>query len=150
MAFTFKPAIYKNSVLYELPQPVLAVRVQDAWDFEQFKVPLADGDFLTGHSQQGVGISVEGQIGEQSGSPKALEQAMFAEIETLRTALDITSDSDKFEFFLYHDTSSSTYRKFKSCSTVRFDYDLSDKNLFAYSIVIHAEDPVIYTTEPGS
>ena len=111
MAFTFKPAIYKNSVLYELPQPVLAVRVQDAWDFEQFKVPLAEGDFLTGHSQQGVGISVEGQIGEQSGSPKALEQAMFAEIETLRTALDITSDSDKFEFFLYHDTSSSTYRK---------------------------------------
>ena len=125
MAFTFKPALYKNSALYELPQPVLAVRIQDAWDFEQFKVPLSAGDFLTGHSQQGVVISIEGQIGEKTGAPKALEQAMFAELEALRTALDITSDSDKFEFFLYHDSSSSTYRKFKSCSTVRFDYDLS-------------------------
>ena len=150
MSFTFKPSIYKDASLYELPQPVLVVRIQDAWDFEQIKVPLAAGDVLTGHSQQGVGISVEGRIGSKTGTPRALEQAMFEGIEELRTALNVSATDDKYDFFLYHDESTSTYRHFKSCSTVRFDYDLSDKNLFSYSIVIHAEDPVIYTTAPGA
>lgn len=51
MTFTFKPAVYQNSTLYELPRPVLSIRVVDTWDFERLKVPLADGDFLAGHSQ---------------------------------------------------------------------------------------------------
>jgi len=150
MAFFFKPAIYKNSVLVQLPLPVVSVRVQEAWDFEMLKVPLADGDFVTGHSQQGVSISIDGQIRAQAGAPKASEEAMFAVIENMRSTLDVSAAGDKYSFFLYHDVATSTYRKFKSCSTVKFDYDVSDKNLFPYSIVIHAEDPVLYTTAPGS
>jgi len=148
MAFTFKPAVLKDSVLYEFPRPVLTVRIQDAWDFEQLKVPLADGDTIVGHSQQGVDISIEGQIGTQAGTLKASEADMFAEIENLRDALNVASPTEKYDFFLYHDDATSTYRRFSSCTTVRFEYDLSNKNLFSYSAVIHADDPTLYSTAP--
>ena len=146
MAFTFKPAIYRDAMLYELPRPVVSVRVREAWDFDQFKVPLAEGDFVVGHSRNGVEISLEGQIGTQAGALKATEQAMFAELEQLRAKLNVGSPQETYLFFLYHDAASGTYRHFKRCTTVRFDYDLSDPHLFSYSVGIHAEDPVIYTT----
>jgi hypothetical protein len=66
---------------------VLSLRVHDAWDFDRFKVPLADGDFTVGHSRQGVDIAIEGQIGTQAGALKADEQAMLAAIADLRDAL---------------------------------------------------------------
>ena len=150
MAFTFKPAIYDGVSLYELPRPILAVRIHDAWNFEQLKVPLADGDTLTGHSFQGTEISLDGQLGTQAGTLKASESDMFQEMETLRGVLDVSADAEKYEFFLYHEAASATYRKFKSCSTVRFNWDLSNKTLFTYALLIHAEDPVIYTTAPGA
>lgn len=146
MAFTFKPAIYRDAILYELPRPVVSVRVREAWDFEQFKVPLAEGDFVVGHSRNGVEIALEGQVGTQAGALKATEEAMFAELEQLRAMLSVGSPEESYAFFLYHDAASGTYRHFKRCTTVRFDYDLSDPHLFAYSVGIHAEDPVIYTT----
>jgi len=150
MTFTFKPAIYQNASFYELPRPVPVVRMRDAWDAGRFKVPLADGDTLTGHSRQGVDISIEGQIGSQSGTLKISEGDMLQEAETLRDRLDVASDAEKFELFLYHDSASGTYRKFKTCSTVQFEIDLSNQNLFTYSMVVHAEDPVLYTTAPGA
>jgi hypothetical protein len=146
MAFVFKPAIWKNSTLYELPRPVLGLRIQDAWDFDELKVPLADGDVIAGRSQQGVDISVEGQVGTQGGTLKASESSMFQELESLRSALSADDPEDTYDFFIYHDASTATYRHFKSCTTSRFEYDLSNKHLFSYSILIHAEDPVIYTT----
>ena len=146
---TLKPSIYNNSVLYELPLPVLTLRIRDAWDFERLKVPLADGNFLAGHSRQGAEISISGQIGLQAGVVKSTQAEMFAEIENLHTALEVPSSTEKYSFFLFHDVQAAFYRKYKTCTTVRFDYDLSNKNLFMYSLVIHAEDPVIYTTAPG-
>ncbi|MBT4865283.1 MAG: hypothetical protein HON53_09210 [Planctomycetaceae bacterium] len=150
MAFTFKPAVYDGTTFYELPRPIMAIRVQDAWDFEQFKVPLANGDSVVGHSRQGIDIRIEGQVGTQAGGLKISEADMFGELEQLRSQLDVTSSEDEYEFFLYHDTATATYRKLKSCSTIRFDYDLSNKALFTYSVAIHAEDPTIYTTSPGA
>lgn len=149
MGFTFKPAIWKNSALYELPRPVRTVRIQDAWDFEDFKVPLADGDSLVGRSQQGVDISLEGQCGTQADALKSTEQEMFEELETLRSKLGVSSPGETYDLFLYHDDVSGLYRHFKSCTTVRFEYDLSDKHLFTYTALVHAEDPVIYTTGPA-
>ena len=150
MAFVFKPAVYKSSVLYELPRPVPVLRVRDGWDASRFKVPLADGDALVGHSRQGVDITLEGQIGSQSGALKLSEGDMLEGLEALRSALDVSSASEKFEFFLYHDAASGTYRKFKSCSAVQFEMDLSNQSLFTYSLVVHAENPVLYATAPGS
>lgn len=149
MTFTFKPALYTGSTFYELPRPVTTLRIQDSWDFEQFKVPLADGDTLVGHSRQGIDISIAGQLGTQAGGLKISEADMFQELEELRNYLDVTSGGDQYEFFLYHDTTTATYRKLKSCSTIRFEYDLSNKAIFTYSAALHAEDPTIYTTAPG-
>ena len=149
MTFTFKPALYDGSTLHELPRPVVAMRLKDRWDFEKLKVPLAAGDTLVGHSLDGVDLAIDGQIVSQAGTLLLSEQDMFAELESLRSALDVSASGTKYEFFLYHDAASATYRKFKQCSTLRFEYDLSDKRLFKYSVEVHAEDPVIYTTAPG-
>ena len=150
MTFQFKPTIDNGTILHELPRPILRFHVQDGWDFEQFKVPLKDGDTLVGHSQQGIDISIEGQIGTQSGTLKLTEAEMFDALESLRSVVDVADSNSKYDLFLYYDVASSTYRKYKSCSTVRFEYDLSEKNLFTYSLTIHAEDPVIYSTASGA
>ena len=147
--FVFKPAIWKGSTLYELPRPIVSLRIQDSWDFEEFKVPLAGGDFQEGRSLNGVDISIEGQSGMQAGQLKANEGQMFAELEALRTALDPSSPEETFEMFIYHDPSSATYRSFRSCSSVRFEYDLSSPHLFIYSTLIHASDPTVYSAAPS-
>lgn len=151
MSFVWKPALYTAAGgLYLLPRPVVSLSWQDTWDFEQLKVLLADGDEVTGHSRGGVDVRIEGQIGEQAGALKLTEQDMFTALETLRSRLDVASDGEKYELFLYHDDATTTYRKFKQASTVRFECDLSDVHLFGYSLVAHADDPTLYTTAAGA
>jgi len=147
--FRFKPAVWDGGVLYELPRPVIAVRIQDSWDFARFKVPLAAGDALAGRSANGVDIAIEGEIGTQAGALKAGEESMFAAIETLRTALATDDPDATYELFLYHDVATATYRSFRGCTTVRFECDLSESKLFVYSALIHASDPTIYAVAPG-
>jgi hypothetical protein len=147
--FSFKPALWRNDTLYELPRPITSLRIQDAWDFARFKVPLRDGDTLAGHSRGGVDVSLEGQLASHSGDLKLTEADMFSALEALRAALHVEHAADLYQLFLYHDAGTSTYRSFKSCTTVRFDYDLGDKRLFTYSALIHAADPVIYTSAPA-
>jgi hypothetical protein len=149
MTFIFSPAIYRDSELWKLPRPVTSLRIQEAWDFERFKVPLADGDTHVGHSKQGIDIAIDGQFGSQDGTTKISEAEMFAVLEVLRSKLDVSDESEKFEFFLYYDGGSGTYRKFRECSAVRLEYDLSSPHLFSYAAIVHADDPNIYTTAPG-
>lgn len=146
---TFKPAIWRNGTLYELPRPVRSVRVQDSWDFAQFKVPLAAGDSIEGRSLNGVDLSIEGECGTQAGTLLSDEAAMFAELEALREALGVTTPEDAYELFLYHDAVAGTYRSFRECSTVRFEYDLSQPWLFTYSVLIHAANPQVYDEAPS-
>jgi hypothetical protein len=145
---TFKPAIWREGVLYQLPRPVRSLRMQDSWDFAQFKVPLADGDAIEGRSQNGVDIAIEGECGTQAGTLLADEAGMFGELEALRTALGVSTPEDAYELFLYHDAVAGTYRSFRECSTVRFDYDLSEPRLFTYSILIHADNPQVFDEAP--
>jgi hypothetical protein len=146
--FHFKPSLWRDGQLFELPRPVTSVRVQDSWDFARFKVPLGDGDAAVGHSRNGVDIAIEGRCGSQGGQLKLAEDDMFAAIELLRSKLHVPAGSSGYELFLYHDPATSTYRSFRSCSTVRFEYDLSDPHLFSYVVVIHAADPVIRSAPP--
>lgn len=150
MTFIFQPGVYRNSTFYVLPRPVSTLRMTEGWDYQQFKVPLKNGDTHVGHSRDGINILIEGQFGSQNGSLKLTEQEMFSDLETLRTSLDVTSDTDKFEFFTYHDAASVTYRKYKECSAIRLEYDLSSPHLFTYSVTLHADDPTIYSTGPGA
>jgi hypothetical protein len=141
----FQPALWRPPTLFDLPRPVTRLRIQDAWDIERFKVPLIDGDTLLGHSRNGVDVSLEGQIGSRDGSLLLDEPSMLAALEDLRATLDVNGDDDLYELVLYRDPDTDEVRSLRRCSTVRFEYDLSDKQLFTYSIVIHASDPVIYT-----
>lgn len=149
MAFIFKPSIFRDGTLYELPRPIPVVRVQDHWDYSQLKVPLAEGDLLVGHSQQGAEITLEGQVGTQGGAVQVSEAEMFATLQTLRAAVNVGAGGGKYELFLYHDAATESYRKFRGCSTVRFEFDISNPHLFTYHLAVHAEDPTISTTAPG-
>jgi len=114
-------------------------------------VPLKTGVDITGVSRDGVQISVTGEFGIQDSDVELTEQAMFTEVENLDAKLDVEGDT-KYEFFIYYDSGSSTYRKFKQCSTANFDWDVGDdqNKLFTYAISIKSEDPVIYTTAEGA
>ena len=146
--FVFKPAIYRDATLFNFPRPITSVRIQDSWDYAKFKVPLLDGDATTGHSHNGVDISLEGRLAAHDGQLKLDEAAMFNCLEQLRSQLAVTAPQDPYQLFLYHDPATATYRSFQDCSTVRFEYDLSDPHLFTYAAVIHAGDPTIYSTPP--
>ena len=127
-----------------------SLRVRDSWDFQTFKIPLADGNTVVGGSRHGVEIIVEGRFGSQAGTLTLTEADMFEEIKNFRNALDVPVSSDTYSFFLYYDATQGIYRKFKSCSTIRFEFDLSDEKLYSYSAVIHAADPNFYSTSPGA
>jgi len=144
-----QPVIYAGATLYKFPRPVGRFRFSDAWDFDRFKVPLKDGESHVGHSRNGVRIVIEGQIAAQDGDAKQTEAEMFAEIETMRSHLNANATNGKFELFLFHDPATPFYRKFKDCSTIRFDLDLSTKTLFTYAVEIHSDDPTVYATAEG-
>ena len=146
--FLFKPAVWRNGVLQALPRPVHSIRIHDSWSFEKLKVPLKNGDIFTGHSRQGVDIALEGQVGDVNGTLQPTEEAMFVALESLRETLSVDQAKAPYEFFLYHDVGTKTFRSFRHCTTVRFDYDLSSPHLFTYQVVIHAADPKIYAVEP--
>lgn len=141
------PRVYRNETLYEFPRPVPSVRVQDAWDFQALKVPLAAGDMLVGHSRQGVNLVIEGQYQPAADTTEA---DRFTALDTLRAAVHVGAADEKYELFLHYDEDAEEYRKFKNCSTVRFECELADSHRFAYRVVIHAEDPELYTTGPGA
>lgn len=147
--FHFRPALWRDGTLYELPRPITSLRVQDAWDFARFKVPLQDGDWAVGHSSHGVDVAIEGRVGSHSGQLRLSEAEMFETLEQLRTELQSTSAGSTYELFLYHDVASGIYRSLRRCHTVRFEFDLTDPHLFTYSAVIHAGDAQIYTEPPG-
>lgn len=146
--FQFRPSIVRASSLYELPRPITSLRVQDAFDFSKWKVPLVAGDLLIGHTASGVDIAIEGQIASQAGQLQLTEAQMFQTLEGLRTAVQSTQPDDRYRLFLYLDSATATYRSFRNCATVRFEYDLSQKHLFTYSLVVHASNPTIETTAP--
>ena len=141
--FTFHPFICRDGVLTELPRPILTCRLHDTWDFQKYKVPMLDGEIVTGCSQDGVEIRIEGQIGTLSGTPQLSEQAMFAAVESLRSAAQPLPNSDCFLLALFQ-TDNGNHRYFRNCTAHRLDIDFSDKHIFSYSLAIHAADPVIH------
>ena len=146
--FSFRPCIVRPSLVFELPQPLTSVRVQDSFDFAKFKAPQVTGDLLVGHTSGGVDISLEGQIGSHAGSLRLSEEQMFLTLESLRQAVHSAAPDDRYRLFLYFDPATATYRSFRNCATVRFEYDLSRKQLFTYSLVVHASQPTIEMSPP--
>lgn len=146
MSFTFRPAIVRGETLYELPRPLPRLRLVDTWDSDRFKVPLRDGETRQGHSRNGVVITLSGDVLSHDGSLQLNEQSMFETLEDLRAALHVGGETERYRFYLYFDAETETYRHFRDCSTLKFEYDLSEPQRFHYELQIHAEDPTLYTT----
>lgn len=77
---------------------------------------------------------------------------MWIEIESMRTKLLSADDAEKLEFFVYHDTATTTYRKFKKVRPVSLQPSVGDGAhiIFGYQLVLLAEDVAIYSTAAGS
>ncbi|MBI1346183.1 hypothetical protein GC163_07820 [bacterium] len=146
MPFTFRPAIVRGETLYELPRPLPQLKLVDTWDSEGFKVPLRDGETRQRHSRNGVVITLSGDVLSHDGTLQLDEQAMFETLEGLRAALHVGGETERYRLYLYFDAATETYRHFRDCSTLKFEYDLSDATRFRYELQIHAEDPQLYTT----
>lgn len=141
---TFRPTIARDSQLFELPRPITVLRVLDRWDFDRAKVPRVDGDTTFGHSRDATEIIIEGQIGSHAGQLRLTETEMFQTLEDLRAALHGNEPDETFEFYLFDDI--NHHRSFRRCSTLRFEFDLSEKQLYTYGIVIRAADPLTYSS----
>jgi len=146
MSFLFRPAIVRGDTVYELPRPLPQLKLVDTWDSAQFKVPLRDGETHQGHSRNGVDITLAGMVVSHDGALQLNEQAMFETLEGLRAALHVGGEAARYRLFLYFDAETETYRHFRDCSTLQFEYDLSDPARFRYELRIHADDPTLYST----
>ncbi len=140
----FSPTIVRPNNHVEFPRPVVVFRILESWDAMKLKVPLQNGDQLAGHSRKGTDITIEGQIGSHSGNLKLSEVEMFEALETLRTALHVNHDEDPYSLSIFFDSNTAQHRYFKNCSTIRFDFDLSDKHIYSYIATIHAANPSIH------
>lgn len=152
MAFTWKPAIRKGGTLTLLPRPVTLLKPHDSWDMRDSKVPLKDGSIVTGHSFNAVEIEIAGMLAIDGSVADLTEQEMFTHYESMRNLLNINSDAQKYEFFIYHDAGTGVYRKYKQCSArdLVLSFGDDDHVVFTYSATIIADDPTIYTTAPGA
>ena len=147
---TVQPKVYVGTTLYEFPRPIRKLWFRDAWEFDRYKIPLKDGEVLAGQSRNGVRVFLEGQIAHHDSAEITTLAGMFDEVETMRSQLDANETNGKYEFFFFHDSATPYYRKLKDCTTLKFEVNLTTKNLFSYSVEIHSDDAAVYTSAPGS
>jgi hypothetical protein len=141
----FAPAILRDDSLVEFPRPLTVCRIHDSWDFMKMKVPLQDGEQIAGPSRDGVDVILEGQLGSHAGELTLTETTMLETLLTLREALHVTGEKT-FELILFQDEFGSAARSLRRCLANRFDIDFSNPHVYAYSVSIHAADPVLYTS----
>lgn len=74
---------------------------------------------------------------------------MFLAIEELRDQFAAQTE-EKVAFYLYRDEVAESCRFFRDCSVVKFQCDLSQPELYGYSLTLHADDPVMHAEWPGT
>lgn len=155
MAFTWKPAVYSpaNTTTLFLPRPISSCDLPFGFSFDTHKVPLKDGAKTFGRSADAFTVTFAGQIGiGTDGSTKRLtELAMFDDYTLFASHLAAGDKDTKVELFLFYDSASSTYRKFKNVRPQTFALQLGDQNchIYAYTATFFVEDPNVYTTAEG-
>lgn len=143
MSLLFSPGIFANEIFSPLPAPITRLQIQDHWDFDRYQVLFTDGDHTRGISRAGVDLTITGSVASVGGVSLLNEEAMFNAIENLRDSLKQQAD-ELFTFYLFRQQTNQTCRYFRECSVTRFQYDLSQPELYSYALTLHADDPVIY------
>lgn len=149
MSMQFQPGVTVAGTFRELPGPVTKLQVQDHWDFDRFQPLLGDGDHTVGLARQGVDVSIQGTVAMRGSLLLLSEAEMFAEVQALRLLLQSQAEA-LFDVYLFRDETTETCRYFKQCSVARFQYDLTQPELYSYSLVFHADDPTIYSVWPAA
>ena len=149
--WSFSPTLALPSRRLALPRPVVQLRVQDAHEAARFQVPARDGSLWAGRSRGGVDISIRGQFGRSGDGLTLTEPAMLDAIDAVRSALRLADPEAVYGLglFVFVDPDdpaapSPPLRGFMQCSTVRFEYDLSDRAMYGYSLMVHASDPDLH------
>lgn len=164
MAFVWKPAIYGPTTdgnLVVLPRPVEQFDPAWAWKMQEHEVPRKDGVEVYGNSYRALDISISGQFAilrdEWSFADSGLligEEDMWAAVEEFRGYLDVRDRDEFLELFIYHDQSTTTYRKFKQVYPTDFTVKIGDNDqgfvTFKYNLSLKAENPAIFNSAPGA
>lgn len=140
--FQFAPAIVRDLDVTPFPRPILSCLVHDNWDYLKMKIPNRAGNEISGVSQDGVSISIKGQIGSVSGSLKLTESEMLTAAEALRDALNASGETG-YVLSLFEDELENR-RYFQNCLTTRLEIDFSNPAIYSYSVSIFAADPTLY------
>lgn len=153
MANTWNPGIFKNDAFSAIPTPAKIMNLAIEWDIHKSKTPLADGVLTTGHSLNGMRISVAGSLVKNAAKVKIFDDFdIVTAFENLKVLLNVDEDSDKYEFFILNDDPTSTFRSFKSCypENLVFGYGDNDRAEPVYSFDLVAENPNMFSTAPGA
>ena len=149
--WTFAPALaFNDSRVIPLPRPIAQLRVTDAFEATPLTVPFRDGSVRRGRSRGGVDIAIRGQLAQHGDTLRLSEPEMHATIESVRAALRVSDPEETYGLALYRFVppgltldQAHTLRGFVGCTTVKFEYDLSDRALYGYSLIVHASDPTL-------
>jgi len=175
MAFTFAPALWRSGSytppsgtarttsvnggqLFFLPQPITAFPIID--DFKgkvEEMTAKAGGNAVRGNRHAHKQISITGLYGKHTASttsPTITELDMVNLHMDLLEFLDPTDPERYHELFVYYDSGTSTYRKYKSCYKTGLQTDVGDNDysnkIFRMNLQMIILDPVMYTTGPGA
>lgn len=154
MTYEFSPRIYNPNdapTLYNLPKPIHQLTLPQSWKYETHKVPLADGGTTYGLSRNPFEITIQGEFGSVGATKKITEEEMWGVFTGVNNVINIGPTDSKLEFFLYYDSSSTTYVKYKSVYPIDFTVNMGDDDyvIFPYSLVLGVDDATVYTTAEG-
>jgi hypothetical protein len=127
-------------------------KIRHSSDKATDKVPLRDGQFSTGFSQNGVTVSISGALGKRDNAIHFTQEEMWLLYKELLSRTMLNHNDPQFEFFVMYKPSTAIYQKYKKGSGENLEIEIGDDdwNLFKYDLTMFFDDPVIYDTAPGA
>lgn len=156
VGYIYRPGIYSTksgvSGFKELPRPIYSFKIRHSADKATDKVPLQDGQFSTGFSQNAVTVSISGALGKRDEDLHFTDEEMWLLYRELMYRSMLNHNDPQFEFFVMYDPIGGVYQKFKSGSGENLEVELGDddSHLFKYDLNMFFDNPVIYDTAPGA
>lgn len=169
---TFKPALWRTGTSWSPPSGVTRTTTVNSGQLFYLPAPVktfgipheskakieslvtkAGGNKAYNNKYAVSQITITGDISissvSESGTQLADDEDMF---ELYRDLVSFLDTSAEFEVFMYYDSTTPKYRKFKKLVLASMNTDIGDNNrtAFPYTIQLHRMDPVIYTTAPGA
>lgn len=112
---------------------------------ETDKVPLLDGEFTSGHSQNGLEITINGELAQQENNLLLTELQMIDAMNQLRELIHTSHTDTPLTVFLIYDPIDSNYRYFENCSASKITFDLTSPHVYTYQLSLLIDTPTLQT-----